>query len=62
MPVGEDRVAGPHRTDVLAVVGVSQEDTPIIAVSVDAIVVAGIVGVGDVDGRINDAGLMLVCA
>lgn len=60
MPIREDCVTRPHRTDILAVVGVSQEDTTIIAVSVDAVVVAGIVGIGDINGRINDTELMLV--
>jgi hypothetical protein len=44
----------------LSAVRIIQEHTTIIAVSVDAVVVAGIVGVGDVDSRINDAVVMLV--
>jgi len=60
VPVGEHCVTGPHRSDVLATVGIGQEYTAVIAISVDAVIVAGIVGVGDVDGRINDAEAMLV--
>ena len=59
MPIREDRVTGPHRTDVLATVGVLQEHTTVVAVCVDAVVVAGIVGVGDVNGRVNNAEAML---
>ena len=60
VPIGEHSVTWPHGTNILAAVRVVQEYTTVIAISVDAVVVAGIVGVGDVDGRINDAGLSLV--
>ena len=60
VPIREDRVAGPHRSNVLRAIRIGQEYSTVIAVSVNAVVVAGIVGVGDVDGRINDAGLELV--
>jgi len=59
VPVGEDGISGPYGSNVLAAVGVLQEHTTIIAVSVDAVVVAGIVGVGDVNGRVNNAEAML---
>ena len=55
VPVGEHGVAGPDGSDVLAAVRIVQEDTTVVAVSVDAVVVAGIVGVGNVNSRINDA-------
>lgn len=60
MPIGEHCVTGPHRSNVLRTVGIVQEHTTVIAVSVDAVVVAGVVGVGDVDGGINNAETMLV--
>ena len=50
VPVGENCVAGPNGSNVLTAVRVVQEHTTVIAISVDAVVVAGIVGVGDVDG------------
>ena len=50
VPIGEHCVTGPHRSNVLRTVGIVQEHTTVIAVSVDAVVVAGIVGIGDVDG------------
>ena len=60
VPIGENCVAGPNGPNVLTAVRVVQEHTTVIAVSVDAVVVAGVVGVGDVDGGINNAGTMLV--
>ena len=49
VPIGEDCVTRPHRSDILAAIRIVQEDATVIAISVDAVVVAGIVGVGDVD-------------
>jgi len=60
VPIRENCVAGPHRSNILAAVRVVQEHTAVVAVSVNAVIVTGIVGVGDVDGRINDAETMLV--
>jgi len=54
VPIREHSIARPHRSDVLATVGVVQEHATIIAIRVDAVVVAGIVGVGNVDGGVND--------
>ena len=55
VPIGKNRVTWPHRTNILTPIGVVQEHATIVTVSIDAVVVAGIVWVGDVDGRINDA-------
>ena len=60
VPVGENCVAGPNGSNVLTAVRVVQEHTTVIAISVDAVVVAGVVGIGNVDGRINDPVLVLV--
>ena len=60
MPVGEHCVAGPHGSNVLRTIGIIQEHATVVAVSVDAVVVAGIIRIGDVNGRINNAELILV--
>jgi hypothetical protein len=60
VPIGEHCVAWPHRSNVLSTVRIVQEHTTVIAVSVNAVVIAGIVGIGDIDGRINDTEVMLV--
>jgi hypothetical protein len=49
MPIGEYSVAWPHGSDVLAAIWVVQEYATIVAISVDAVIVACIVGVRDVD-------------
>jgi hypothetical protein len=59
VPIREYCVTWPHGSNILSAVRIVQEHTTIIAVSVDAVVVAGIVGVGDVNSRINDAVVML---
>jgi hypothetical protein len=60
MPIREYGVAWPHRSNVLAAVRVIQEYTTVIAIGVDAVIVACVVGVRDVDGRVNNAGNLLV--
>jgi hypothetical protein len=60
MPIREYSVAWPHRSDVLATVGVVQEYSTIVTISVDAIVIACVIGVRDVDCRVNNAGKVLV--
>ena len=59
MPIGKNRVTWPHRTNILTPIGVVQEHATIVTVSIDAVVVAGIVRVGNVNGRVNDAEIML---
>jgi hypothetical protein len=59
VPIGEYCVTRPHRSDVLRTIGVVQEDTTVIAVSVDAVVVAGVVGVGNVNGRVDNTVIIL---
>jgi hypothetical protein len=49
MPIREYSVAWPHGSDVLAAVGVVQEHTTVVSIGVDAVVVACIVGVRDID-------------
>jgi hypothetical protein len=60
VPIREHCVTGPDGSNILAAVRIVQEDTTVIAISVDAVVVAGVVGVGNIDGRINDTSCMLV--
>jgi hypothetical protein len=60
VPIGKHSVTWPHGSDVLATVRVVQEHATVVTVSVDAVVVAGIVGVGNVDGRVDDARMILV--
>jgi hypothetical protein len=60
VPIRENGVTWPDGSDVLASVRVVQEYTTIVAVSVDAVIVAGVVGIGDVDGRVDNARNMLV--
>jgi hypothetical protein len=60
VPIGKHSVTWPHGSDVLATVRVVQEHATVVTVSVDAVVVAGIVGVGNVDGRVDDARVTLV--
>lgn len=59
VPIREHCVTGPDGSNILAAVRIVQEDTTVIAISVDAVVVAGVVGVGDVDGGVNNAEVML---
>jgi hypothetical protein len=60
VPIREYCVTGPHGSNILSAVRIVQEHTTVIAISVDAVVIAGIVRVGNIDGRINDAEAMLV--
>lgn len=44
----------------MATIRVVQEHATIVAVSVDAVIIAGIIRIGDVDSRIDNAELMSV--
>lgn len=59
MPVWEDSVTWPNRPNVLAAIRVLQEDASIITISVDGIVVGGVVRVRDVDCRVDDGDVVL---
>ena len=54
MPVGEDCVAWPYRADILAAVWVRQEDSAVVAISVDGVVVGGVVRIRNVDRGVYD--------
>jgi hypothetical protein len=60
VPIREYGVTGPDRSNVLTAVRVVQEHTTIVAISVDAVVVACVIGVRDVDRRVDNAGNVLV--
>ena len=58
MPIGENCVAGPNGSNILATIRVVQENATIVTVSVDAVIIAGIIRIRDVDSRIDNAELM----
>ena len=60
VPVGENCVTWPNGSNVLRAIRIIQEHAAVITISVDAVVVTGIVRVGNVDGRINDASIKSV--
>jgi len=60
VPIREHRVTWPDGSDVLAAVGVVQENTTVVTVGVDAIVIACIVRIGDVNGGVDNTRNMLV--
>ena len=58
VPIGENCVAGPNGSNILATIRVVQENATIVTVSVDAVIIAGIIRIRDVDSRIDNAELM----
>lgn len=59
MPVGKDGIARPDRADVLAPIWVAEEDTSVISVGVDRVIVGRVVRVRDVDRAVHDGYIML---
>ena len=53
VPVWEDSVPRPYGSDILAAVRVVEKHTALVAVCVDRVVVACVVGVWDVDRRVD---------
>lgn len=62
MPIRENSVARPDRANVLRAVRVLEEYIAVAAIGVNAVVVAGIVRVGNVDGTVDNWDIVLsVC-
>lgn len=59
MPVWEDGVAGPDISNILVAVAILEPDAGLMAIPVDAVVVRGIVRVGDVERRVHDGNVVL---
>lgn len=58
-PVGKDSVAGPHVANVEGAIGIQHERIRLVPIIEGSISVASVLGVWDINGRVDDGDVML---
>lgn len=54
LPVREDRIAGPDSSNILTTIGIVQKNAALIAISINAIVVRGVIRISSKDQHISE--------